>query len=867
MEEKKLIYEIPKTAEFHSVVMTTFSFDFHHFESQVLRPLKQRGITSFNVLVDTTMLDNSIGFSTGHLKSICNHYSVHTIPCIGAFHPKIIFLAGNDEVMFIQGSGNITTGGHGKNHEIFGAYYASKDDKTQLPLIQETWNYLKQLMTAVKGNGTTKFERIEQNCNLLNKVDVTPHNWLSIREDFSIAALYNENTSIWSQLISLLPHDKIQEIKVFSPFYDENGSLIERLSNHFDCSVSAFMQTDKGIHPYKMANNKRVKFYSWDSTERAQLITKKYNRKLHSKIFWFDANQDQYCLFGSPNCTHRAFGTDVRRGTNDEFALLVKLKDKSWIQELGLSGEKIKITPQSNDIIQQNENELEKELGRNTKKIKILGVDQNDELLTVYLSNNTGIANAKLVIYNQWAEALEIQEVEVNKPKLEVKIGIENYKAVTFILLFKNNDEVISNKQIVNTFFDLYNSDPSQENRNLLKLNSRIDLGKNSLFEVIDFFNTLETRKKTNTEIKVGISSTTRPPKPINTLASLTYEEALALNVEDVENQKLLRQHHAVQIFDAIEKYFRNLTKEEDEEDMDDEEDSDSATTGRNRKEKRDKTARVALQSRNVIKDKRKSITRFLTYFDKNLDRALTICGKQTTLMDFAMYLIVLNHLIDFADREVIITKTNEKDVLLPVEGSYLELDSMNSALLNLVGKFISLLYFAPIQETKDQYSQRKMEKYKELCFRTTLFILATMRSKYHESNSLSAWYDVLAYNILLLFGKSDFEFTKQLEEFSKGVSLNHFSIEKTEEVLHLWLSNYDKLLDNINYHVDNKHGICKIIKRIPQSGYAKFIRFARPGYPYSIEFNDFVMPVLYNCMNGELINSKQEFEQKIKII
>ena len=45
MSELKLFREIPKSADFHSAIMTTFSFDFHHFESQVLRELKRKGIT------------------------------------------------------------------------------------------------------------------------------------------------------------------------------------------------------------------------------------------------------------------------------------------------------------------------------------------------------------------------------------------------------------------------------------------------------------------------------------------------------------------------------------------------------------------------------------------------------------------------------------------------------------------------------------------------------------------------------------------------------------------------------------------------------------------------------------------------------
>ena len=117
--EKKIFKEIPKKANFHSALLTSFSFDFYHFESQVIRSLKRIGVINFNVLVDLGLLDQNLGLSTGNLKGLSKSYSVSGIKSRGAFHPKIILLVGNDEVLLIQGSGNITNGGHGKNHELF----------------------------------------------------------------------------------------------------------------------------------------------------------------------------------------------------------------------------------------------------------------------------------------------------------------------------------------------------------------------------------------------------------------------------------------------------------------------------------------------------------------------------------------------------------------------------------------------------------------------------------------------------------------------------------------------------------------------------------------------------------------------------
>ena len=186
MSELKLFREVPKSADFHSVVMTTFSFDFHHFESQVLRELKRKGVTNVNLFADTTMLDKSIGFSTGHLKSLSTSYSINSIPCKGAFHPKITLLAGENDVLLLQGSGNITNGGHGKNHEIFTVFYANREDQIQLPIIQEAWLYLRRLTSDIEGISSEKLDWVSSNCNMLTDINIKPHQFSEIETNFSV---------------------------------------------------------------------------------------------------------------------------------------------------------------------------------------------------------------------------------------------------------------------------------------------------------------------------------------------------------------------------------------------------------------------------------------------------------------------------------------------------------------------------------------------------------------------------------------------------------------------------------------------------------------------------------------------------------
>ena len=81
-------------------------------------------------------------------------------------------------------------------------------------------------------------------------------------------------------------------------------TLLNRLSVQYNnCTIDAYLQPNKGIHPFKMEKHDEISFISWESTNRAKETTVKYQRKLHSKLFWFDAGEDQYCLLGSPNAT------------------------------------------------------------------------------------------------------------------------------------------------------------------------------------------------------------------------------------------------------------------------------------------------------------------------------------------------------------------------------------------------------------------------------------------------------------------------------------------------------------------------------------------------------------------------------------
>ena len=863
MSEKKLFHEVPKSADFHSVVMTTYSFDFHHFESQVLRPLKSKGITNVTIFADTAMLDQSIGFSTGHLKALSTSYSINGIPSLGAFHPKVTILAGENDVLLLQGSGNITNGGHGKNHETFTVFYANTEDKTQLPLIQEAWKYIRQLTANIEGLSADKLSWVSSNCNLLHEKPVQLHQWHPISEHFSVALLYNEETSIWQQLSEKLTNEEVKNIKLFSPFYDEKGTLLKQLHTSFpQCQIQAFLQPDKGIHPFKMELHKSVSFLSWDSTDRVKAANSKLDRKLHSKVFWFDCGDQQYGLFGSPNATIKAFGTNTSRGANDEFAVLLKVNNQDILKELQLTGSFEQWTPQENKQIQEIEDEIEEEQAKNTHKIKLLGVDQDNKQLTLYIRKTNHYNSATIVCYNNWGEEIERQKCNINTTKIRLQLN-EKSNSLAFVLFIDDKENVISNKQIVNKLHELWNTNPSVENRRLMKLGSLIESGSSKLFDIITFFNDIQSSNGIKQSNSSSSSNEDKKDKE-NISASISYEEAIQLVGDSKENQQILSKHNSIQIWDAIERYFNQLTTDEEEEDMDDEEEGE-ATSSRERKDKKRRTAPVIFNSEKVLGSRRKAFDKFLNNYLKALQKSLKTKNYQINQVDLAMFLIVMKHLIEYTEREVIFkvsSDSTEKKILFPISGNLSENSSFSGALLNIIGHFVNLINKSSFLVIDDEYLLKKQEHYKVMVKRTALFSLAIIKEvyKYHEKGS--KWADILAFNILKIFGDLEDEVNNHLEEFLKNTSIEN--LEAVTLFIHLekWKNDFSKGINLEEVFLNNKLGVCYILKRIPSQGNIKFLKLGRPGFTYQEKENDFILDELYNVETDELMKSLKSIKK-----
>lgn len=328
--EHAILLDIPsggKNGKYHSAVLTTYAIDLIHFDNQLLNMLHRKQICSINVLADTNQMDKSMEYvSPIYMRNIGKEYTITPINAIGAFHPKINFFVGDDAVLVVFGTGNLTVTGHGKNHEAFTGFMIDETDTTHRPLIEECWQYLSRFTKQCNDYNHNRILReIPENCTFLDSsFSVVPHSMCKVQEGLNAALLYNDSQSgILQQISNIVPLNEVQTITVLSPYFDECGESLVTLSQLFpNSTVNVLIHQDCALPPSGMIPNSSIHFYDFNETKRGKIAFKTYERQLHAKVLHFKTNDAEYCMVGSTNATLAGLGTISHRGINEEFGVL-----------------------------------------------------------------------------------------------------------------------------------------------------------------------------------------------------------------------------------------------------------------------------------------------------------------------------------------------------------------------------------------------------------------------------------------------------------------------------------------------------------------------------------------------------------------
>lgn len=320
-------------SNYHSAILTTFTFDPIYFTTLYLPRLRQAGVTNVIVLVDASNYDAMLQEYTryGNHLSTLDFTLVRQAPTSsGVFHPKMAFLVGEKGGALFVGSGNLTYSGQSVNEEVWGALHYTDATPENRPVFKAAWTYLQGLLDKTESRLLSQqIDWLFDYSSWMKQLVESEEAGWSNTDGIQIRFLANADNSIYSQLSDALSNAEVEHIDIVAPFYDVNGDFIKRLQGNFRPSSLSCWVYQNGSYPDRMEEMEGVQFQAWMKSE-----TQKMN--LHAKIVQLQTTQGTYLCVGSANATWNAWGTGSQYG-NDEAILLLHNPDRhDYIRDLGI---------------------------------------------------------------------------------------------------------------------------------------------------------------------------------------------------------------------------------------------------------------------------------------------------------------------------------------------------------------------------------------------------------------------------------------------------------------------------------------------------------------------------------------------------
>lgn len=620
--EHNIFFDIPvvtKDGKFHSAVLTTFSMDILHFDNFLLNLLFRKKICSINVFVDINQMAETMEWvSPSFVGNAGKKYSLTNIEARGAFHPKIYFLVGDDAIMAIIGSGNLTVAGQGKNHEAFTGFMIDQNDDSQRPLIEECWQYIKSV--AERG---TDFDRqrilheIPEYYSLLsNDIQVQPHLVHRVKDGLDAALLYNDNSSgILRQVSQIVPMEDVQKITVVSPFFDEQGTTLISLAQLCpNAIVDVLLQRDCQLPPSKIVKHDKILFYDFDNTTRGKKKFKTYQRLVHAKIFHFKTTDKEYCLIGSANATIAGMGTESNRGINDEMCVLYISESIDFLASLGVNNAKSKIAVPQKEVSKSKQEPITIKHSH-----KLFSAQYVEGCLKLTCKNFSDDEE----IYIAVDDGREVEYLIIDTIKQEQLVSNHKLnKNASVCYLVDGEYQRVSNKIFINKTKDLESTNPSKESRSINSIVSQIET---------DGYNGLEIAKIL-TDLLVGMADQGDIEKKYvqpSSSSTKVKNESLPqahynpeFDNDNVPTKSSSLKDRSSRLIECIEESIKLKIKEVDkslEEQMDEEEEGNAESSYVREPHQSQKRTISDKEIRNIAKISDSVLNKYITFANKRL--------------------------------------------------------------------------------------------------------------------------------------------------------------------------------------------------------------------------------------------------------
>lgn len=827
MKTKMLLNDIP-AGKFHSAILTTYSVSLYYLEQQVLPLLAIKGIHYVSLLADGAMLSKQLASYSALSESRRRSYALHGIQCNGAFHPKIIFLAGDQHVLALIGSGNLTSAGHGKNLESWNAVYVERADDPRMGLISDVWVFLKKLHLNLGSAAQHKLTTIAENCSLLQE---TIENNTDIRFLGSGDAL-----SVFDQLKTYVGKQAVGAIYVMSPYYDINGTFLRQLADVFQPKrINVILQEDFGMIPHQMKPLPMIHFYRWASKDFKQDY-------FHAKHLIFETAERNFMYTGSANASIAAFGGSGFPGVNVEAGLLYRGRGIDYFGQLGVSLQE----PVRLDELKVLAFEEEASSPATVLVYILMAERQRDELRFMVIAKQAQ-KDVGIFIYSSQGLVAGGTPIELVGGESEFRVNLTQQDLLYAELCC--NGQRISNRQFIIDIEVFESTNPSPQNRSLNEIRKLVESGSFSSQKIIEYLNTIHQQQPSKTN-----SGTAKSPErgseqwfqENEALMYLSYHEIrerIKL-IEKPAHTKIESNYKSVKLWDSIFAYLKEAKKNREEAAIDEEETEDiHKSTGRIIDVR---TAQKRMVSLSEFDRSSRKVNDFLWDYVELLQAKTDDdnAGKPN-LIDLTMFLIVLEILLHLFSHKEKIKEQDTEQPLLAI-GFSEKINSWSDYVLHVIGAFT--LWCSRQNGFSIQVGEEynvKMSNYIQMAYKTSvsaLSIFSIVNRQHYKTAKVDIWLLLGLKNIercFNLFGDASQEPDDYLF-FVPEDTQEELGIANLRAILRESLLQIKTALAENEWYDHPADGMTYIGRKIPDTGEVKFLKLIHPGYSWSAEIDDY---------------------------
>jgi hypothetical protein len=294
--------------EVQEALFLTFNADVAFLERGVLGLCQSMG-ARVTVIADAGMWRPDplamIGAGTQYLVGLASHS--------GAFHPKLTLLVGDDRVLALIGSGNLTMGGWQHNSELWNVLRAEDGQAPQALFALTQWLGLLPGSVRLASDHAAALNRVA------DRLRATLERFTPIDDGAQLI------TNLDRSFLSQLPGGPVDELTLYAPFIDENASAVRALVEHFPTPKLTLV-----VQPGLTVVEPQALAGVLGGQAGLTIVADTSRRYRHAKLLEWRRGPHRQVLTGSANLSAAAMLNTVSRGGNVELGILTNIDKPLW---------------------------------------------------------------------------------------------------------------------------------------------------------------------------------------------------------------------------------------------------------------------------------------------------------------------------------------------------------------------------------------------------------------------------------------------------------------------------------------------------------------------------------------------------------